>query len=193
MFYFLAYREELPRWALVWHYTHRRLPYLTRRHSLFDSRVRHNGYLDTYSFTKDGKKITIAILSSLQFTKAKPWRSLVKTQTLLTLREPFLKPSKHELRGLENGCTYNEELEYPLSQIHSLSNPLLEQYSNFFLDKIPQGLCNSSTLIIFIYLIKIVVINLVKPWLLNFCIIYFVSSWENSFVAPLCNSCFIYH
>jgi len=39
---------------------------------LFDGRVTHNGYLNTYLLTKDGKKITLIPLSPFQLQKAKP-------------------------------------------------------------------------------------------------------------------------
>ena len=42
---------------------------------LFDRRVLHDGFLNTYTFTKDGKKITLAPLSPSQLTKSKPQKS----------------------------------------------------------------------------------------------------------------------
>jgi len=37
---------------------------------LYDRKVTHNGYLNTYSFTKDGKKITLAPLPPSKLHKA---------------------------------------------------------------------------------------------------------------------------
>jgi len=44
---------------------------------LFDHRLIHGGYLNTYSFSKDGKKITLAPLSPFQVHENKP----LNTQT----------------------------------------------------------------------------------------------------------------
>ena len=45
---------------------------------LFDRRVSHDGFLNTYSLTKDGKKITLAPLSPSQLTKASYERTKTK-------------------------------------------------------------------------------------------------------------------
>jgi len=42
---------------------------------LFDQKVTHNGYLNTYSFTKDGKKVTLSSLTPSQLQKAKPQKT----------------------------------------------------------------------------------------------------------------------
>jgi len=55
----------------------------------------HDGFLNTYAFTEDGKKITLAPLSISQLLKSKPQKNQDQTKMLLTLREPFLKASQY--------------------------------------------------------------------------------------------------
>jgi len=43
---------------------------------LYDRKVMHNGYLNTYSFSKDGKKITLAPLSPFKLHEIQPQKSL---------------------------------------------------------------------------------------------------------------------
>ena len=65
---------------------------------LFDMRVTHDGYLHTYSFTKDGMKITLSPLAPHQLPKHKPPKSSEPIEKLLTLVESNLKVSHHEFR-----------------------------------------------------------------------------------------------
>jgi len=50
---------------------------LLGRSWLYDSRVIHNGYLNTYSFTKDGKKITLAPLPPSKLHKSSPNKLII--------------------------------------------------------------------------------------------------------------------
>jgi len=63
------------------------------RPQLIDRRVLHDGYLNTYTFTKDGRKISLASLSSSQLTKSKPQKNQEQTKLLLTRRASYLKDS----------------------------------------------------------------------------------------------------
>ena len=63
---------------------------------LYDRKVMHNGFLNTYSFTKEGKKITLAPLSPFELHKDKPQTKPHQSDLLLTFSEPLLKASYHE-------------------------------------------------------------------------------------------------
>jgi len=113
---------------------------------LFDKRVLYDGFLNTYTFTKDGKKITLAPLSPSQLTKSKPQKSQDQTEMLLTLREPFLS-SQHEFKALRKWLLFPlEETETAPSQTHLLATSLLEQFSYVFLEDIPYGLPPKRTI-----------------------------------------------
>jgi len=60
---------------------------------LFDRKVTHNGYLNTYSFTKDGKKVTLASLTPSQLQNAKPQKNQDYSDLLLAYSELILKAS----------------------------------------------------------------------------------------------------
>ena len=66
---------------------------------LFDRKVKHDGCLNTYSFSKDGKKITLAPLSPSQLQKLKPSNTQPTSDLLLTCSEPLLKASLHEFKA----------------------------------------------------------------------------------------------
>jgi len=74
------------------------IDYVTRKSSLVDIRVIHNGYFNTYLFTKDGKKITLSLLASHQLPKHKPQKNPEWTNLLLTLVEPTLKGYQYEFK-----------------------------------------------------------------------------------------------
>ena len=71
---------------------------LLRRPWLYDRRVMHDGFLNTYSFVKDGKKITLTPLALHQMPKAKPSKTTEPPEKLLTLVEADLKASQHEFK-----------------------------------------------------------------------------------------------
>ena len=71
------------------------------RPCLFDRRVMYNGYLNTFSLKKYGKKITLTLISLLQLQKTKPHKSENQSKVLLlgegdvdTLRR--LAPKGHQ-------------------------------------------------------------------------------------------------
>ena len=73
-------------------------PLLMGRPWLFDSKVMHDGYLNNYTFQKDGKKITLAPLSPSQLHKIKPQKNQEHLDLLLTTKELLLKVSHHEFK-----------------------------------------------------------------------------------------------
>jgi len=70
---------------------------------LYDLKIMYNGYLNTYSFTKDGKKITLAPLSPSQLHEIKPQNKPKHFDLLLTISKLLLKASQHEFKALKSG------------------------------------------------------------------------------------------
>jgi len=64
---------------------------LLGRQWLYDRKAMHNGYLNTYSFAKDGKKITLAPLPLSKLHKIKPLNKPNHSDLLLAIDEPLLK------------------------------------------------------------------------------------------------------
>ena len=58
---------------------------------MYDRRVIHDGYLNTYTFVKDGKRITLTPLAPYQMPKSKPSKPTEFSEKLLTLIEADVK------------------------------------------------------------------------------------------------------
>ena len=69
------------------------MPYPSRMPWLYDRRVTYDGYLNTYSFVKDDKKIILSPLTPHQMPKYKPSKPTKPIEKLLTLVESDLKAS----------------------------------------------------------------------------------------------------
>jgi len=68
---------------------------------LFDRKVMHDDYLNTYSFSKDGTRITIAPLCPSELHKQKPSNTQPYLDLFLTCSEPLLKASLHEFKAFK--------------------------------------------------------------------------------------------
>jgi len=113
---------------------------LLRRPWLFDQRVMHDGYLNTYTFSKDGKKITLAPLSPSQLHKYKTLNTQPHSDLILTCSESLLKATHHEFNFFkESILTSLEESETPYPT-HPLAIALLKLYSHVFPEEIFPGL-----------------------------------------------------
>ena len=107
---------------------------------MYDRRVMHNGYLNTYSFTKNGKKITLNPMSPSELHKIKPQKSQTQSDLLLTCGEPLLKASQHEFEALKEWILQvQEEPETPLPS-HPIAKVIMNQFSHLFPEEIPSGL-----------------------------------------------------
>ena len=107
---------------------------------LFDRKVTNNGYLNTYSFMKDGKKITLAPLSPSQLHKQPSTKKPDHSDLFLTFSEPLLKASHHEFRSFEDWIlTSQDEPETTLTK-HPFAVTLLQTYAHLFPDEIPVSL-----------------------------------------------------
>ena len=107
---------------------------------LFDRKVTNNGYLNTYSFVKDGKKITLAPLSPSQLHKKPSIKKPDRSDLFLTISEPLLRDAQHEFRSFRDWILTNlDEPEKTLPN-HPLAVSLLQVYTHVFPDEIPAGL-----------------------------------------------------
>ena len=61
----------------------------------------HNDYLNTYSFTKDGKKITLAPLPPSKLHEIEPQNKPKHSDLLLSVSEPLLKASQHDSKAFK--------------------------------------------------------------------------------------------
>jgi len=89
----------------------------------------HNGYLNTYSFTKEGKKITLAPLALPNSTKM-PHKNTLNIQIYFSLlMNPLLKATLHEFQAfkewiliIQDGLKFTPRTPTchdPTSNIHS--------------------------------------------------------------------------
>ncbi|XP_010665969.1 uncharacterized protein LOC104883184 [Beta vulgaris subsp. vulgaris] len=102
---------------------------------LFDRRVIHDGYRNTYSFTKNGKKVTLTPIMSMSKTKQHSTKE--KYHSLTTLLKSYyheLSPFREVLLNIDQ----KEEVDNNLN--HPLLAPLLETYKDVFPQEIPHGL-----------------------------------------------------
>jgi len=113
---------------------------LLRRPWLFDQKVMRDGYLNTYSFSKDGKKITLAPLSPSQLHKHMTLNTQSLPDLILTCSESLLKATHHEFKAFKEWIlTSLEESKTPYPT-HPLAIALLKVYSHVFLEEIPPRL-----------------------------------------------------
>jgi len=68
---------------------------------LYDCKVMHNGYLNTYSFTKDGKKITLAPLTPSKLHEIQPQTKPKQADCFVSVSEPILKAFQHEFKAFK--------------------------------------------------------------------------------------------
>ena len=69
---------------------------------LFDRKVTNNGYLNTYSFTRNGKKITLTLLSPSQIQKKPSTKNPDPSDLFLMCSEPLLRATQHEFRSFKD-------------------------------------------------------------------------------------------
>jgi len=97
---------------------------------LYDRKLMHNGLLNTYSFTKEQKKISLAPLSPSKLHQDK----------LLTFSKPLIKASHHEFKAFEKWIlNIQDEPEFPLPS-HPIAKGLVNQFCHLFPEEIPTGL-----------------------------------------------------
>jgi len=68
---------------------------------MYGHRVMHNSYINTYSFTKDGKKIILATLPPSKLHEIQPQTKPKQVDCFLSVSEPILKASQHEFKAFK--------------------------------------------------------------------------------------------
>jgi len=82
---------------------------------MFNRKVMHNGFLNIYSFSKGGKKITLVPSSPFELSKHKPQKQPERLNLLFAWSEPLIKASYHEFRAFREWIlALQEESESPL-------------------------------------------------------------------------------
>jgi len=112
---------------------------------MFNRRVIHDGYLNTYSFSKDGKKITLAPLSHSSSTKINHKRnqnkltysSLVANHYLRLLTISLRPLRSRYLLPLMNQKTYPQVTPLPYPCLSSLAMSFLMRNQLVYLPKDP--------------------------------------------------------
>jgi len=104
---------------------------------LFDRKVINNGYLNTYSFTKDGKKLTLTPLAPSQLYKKPSTKKPHRLDLFLSFSEPLLRASHHEFRAFRDWILTNLDEPETTSLKHPLAMALLQTFPHVFPDEIP--------------------------------------------------------
>ena len=107
---------------------------------LYHRRVMPNGYLNTYSFTKDGKKITVAPLPPSKLHKIPPQNKPIHSYCLLAVSESVLKPSQHVFKAFREWILSVQEEPENLMPTHPIAKTLIESFCHLFPKEIPKGL-----------------------------------------------------
>ncbi|XP_057248316.1 uncharacterized protein LOC130590268 [Beta vulgaris subsp. vulgaris] len=102
---------------------------------MFDRRVNHDGYKNTYSFTKDHKRITLTPLTPKLPDKQSHQNK--KTLSLTTLMKSDYQEYNSFKELILSGL---DEIPAPQELTHPLLTPLLDQYVHVFPPQIPPGL-----------------------------------------------------
>ena len=68
---------------------------------MYDRKVMHDGFLNTYSLSKGGKKITLKPLSPSELLKNKPTKGQEHSGCLLPFSETLLKAYNHEFKAFK--------------------------------------------------------------------------------------------
>jgi len=97
---------------------------------LFDRSVIHDGRMNTYTFTKDHKKIT---LTPLQVSSK-------ETSTKDVFLTTLLKSQMHEFESYKEWILLGQEPAKAPTLSHPLLTSLLQEFSNVFPEEIPPGL-----------------------------------------------------
>jgi len=100
----------------------------------------HDGYLNTYSFNKDGKRITLAPLSPSQLYKLKATHTNAPSDILLACNEAAIKATLHEYKPFKEWILASLDEAEPTQPVHHKAKPLLKLFSHVFPEEIPPGL-----------------------------------------------------
>jgi len=107
---------------------------------LFDRKIMHDGYQNTYTLLKDGRKIHLCSFSPTSITKPKPKEDPKGGEMLLSLLEPTLLSSHHEFKSLKEMIVLTPPQDEAKTPLHPLATQLLKEFSHVFPENIPPGL-----------------------------------------------------
>jgi len=103
---------------------------------MYDRKVKHNGFQNTYSFSKGGKKITLKPLAPSKLHKNKP----THFGCLLSFSETLLKALNHEFKAFKEWIiNVHNEPESPMPT-HPIAKSLIQNFCHLFPEEIPTGL-----------------------------------------------------
>ena len=103
---------------------------------LYDRKVMYDGFLNTYSLFKEGKKITLKPLSPSDLHKNKPTKGYDQSGCLLTFSETLLKASNHEFKAFKEWIlTLQNEPESPMPT-HPFAKTLIQTFCHLFSEEI---------------------------------------------------------
>ena len=114
---------------------------------LYDRRVMHDAFLNTYTLHRDGRKITLAPLAPQQITKPKTKESPKDGEVYLSFLEPTLKADHHEYKPLKEIILFTpSQDDHTETPSHPLAIQLLTSFAHVFPDEIPSGLPPKRTI-----------------------------------------------
>jgi len=113
----------------------------------------HNGCLNTYSFSKDGKKITLAPLSPSKLLEIQPQKKPKHIDCLLSVSEPILKASQHEFKAFKEWILNIQDEPENVMPTHPIAKTLIEKFYHVFPEEIPTSLPPKRDIQHHIYLI----------------------------------------
>ena len=98
----------------------------------------HDGFQNTYSFSKGGKKITLKPLAPSELHKNKPTKKLEHYGYLRSFSETLLKASNHEFRAFEEWIlNVQDEPESPM-RTHPIAKSLIQEFYHLFQRRYPR-------------------------------------------------------
>jgi len=107
---------------------------------MFDRRVTHDGFLNTYSLSKGGKKIALKPLSLSELLKSKLTKGHDHSGCLLTFSETLLRASNHEFKAFKEWILTLQDEPESLLPTHPLAKSLIQTFCHLLPEEIPSGL-----------------------------------------------------
>jgi len=100
----------------------------------------HNGYVNTYSFSKGGKKITLAPLTPSKLHEIQPQKKPKHKDCLVFVTEPILKASHHEFKAINEWILSMQDEPESSLPTHPITRALIENFCHLFPEEILMGL-----------------------------------------------------
>jgi len=102
---------------------------------LYNQKVKHDGFLKTYTFHKDGRKITLAPLAPQNDIKPKSKETHKDGEVCLSFLEPTILVEHHEYKPLKEMILFTPTHDHTEAPTHPLALKLLQNFSYVFLDE----------------------------------------------------------